>query len=152
MDFTAREYQMYKTKHSLKAHKICFFSQNITERAPDWIATEQKVDSLDFNYYKMNTRAAHKVIRGSKHLLKSSLIACTTALLFRKRNFKTYKKVSFDRIATEFVLLAVKVNNIIYSTKQLKNLLIFYYRIMLLGVHKLILANIKKRSNNIEIV
>jgi hypothetical protein len=151
MDFTIREYQMFQTKSCFKTNKVCFFFQNSTERAPDWISTEQGVNSLSLSYYKFNVRAAQKVLKTSVHRLTKNIVSSTTAALFQKKNNTSFKKPSFEKIATAFLLLAVKLNSTVYSVRQFKELSIFYYRFLLLKIYNFTLASIKsKKSLNVS--
>jgi hypothetical protein len=149
MDLTTREFQMTKTKKYLKYYKISFFFQNSTEKASDWISTEQKVVSLNLNYYKFNALSAQKILKSSKHRLKRSLISITTSVLTQTQAFTNFNKFQFDKISTAFLLLAVKINNCIYSTEQFKNLFVFTLRVTQLALYTSLLANFKtnKRFN-----
>ena len=143
MDFTTRDYQMAKTKSYLQNDKLCFFFQNSTEKAFNWLTTEQIVDNLNLKYYKVNTLSAQKTFFVSKHKLKSFLIKSTTTFLKQKTPCFSFTKFPFDRITTTFSLIAVKVNNIIVSIDQFKNLHIFYYQILILIIYSCFLTNIK---------
>jgi hypothetical protein len=146
MDLTTREFQMTKTKKYLKYYKISFFFQNSTEKASNWISTEQKVVSLNLNYYKFNALSAQKTLKSSKHRLKSPLISITTAILTQTQSFTAFNKFQFDKISKAFLLLALKINNCIYSTEQFKNLFVFTQRITQLAMYKSVLANIKTKK------
>jgi hypothetical protein len=143
MDFTTRDYQMAKTKSYLKNDKLCFFFQNSTEKAYNWLTTEQIVNNLNLKYYKVNTLSAQKIFIVSKHKLKSFLIKSTITFLKQKSLYSTYNKFTFNQIITTFSLIAVKINNIIVSIDQFKNLHIFYYQILVFVLYSCFIANIK---------
>jgi hypothetical protein len=143
MDFTTRDYQMAKTKSYLKNDKLCFFFQNSTEKADNWLTTEQIVNNLNLKYYKVNTLSAQKTLSVSKHKLKSFLIKSTTTFLKQKSLYSNLNKFTFNQIKTTFIFLAVKVNNIIVSIDQFKNLHIFYYQILLFILYSCFIVNIK---------
>jgi hypothetical protein len=147
VDFTLKEYQMFQTKSCFKVNKVCFFFQNSTERASDWISTEQGMSSLSLSYYKFNVRAAQKVLKASIHRLTNNIISSTTAVLFQKKKITSFKKLSFKKIAPVFLLLAIKLNSNIYSVMQFKELSIFYYRFLLLKLYKFTLVNIKAQKS-----
>jgi hypothetical protein len=146
MDLTTREYQMAKTKSYLKKNEICFFFQNRTGKASDWLLTEQKVASLNLNYYRLNTRSAQKVLKSSKHRFKEPLISSTTSVLTQTKLAIHFHKFAFNKISMAFLFLAIKVNNCIYSTGQLKSLFVFHYRFKQLAMYNFLLANIKNRN------
>lgn len=143
MDFTTRDYQMAKTKSYLKNDKLCFFFQNSTEKAYNWLTTEQIVENLNLKYYKVNTLSAQKIFVDSKHKLKSFLIKSTTTFFKQKSPCSSFNKFTFDRITATFSLIAIKVNNIILSIEQFKNLHVFYYQIAILIIYSCFIANIK---------
>lgn len=134
---------MKKTKDSLVNDKICFFFQNSTERSANWLTTEQTVNQRNFKYYKLNTLAAKKVFRKSKHELRTELIASTSAIVKQQNSFLPYGKFTDDRLAGAFVLTAIKVNNNIVSTEEFKRISIFYYQIAMLSLYNFMLTNVK---------
>ena len=147
VDFTTREYQMVKTKSYLKNNKLCFLFQNSTEKAFNWLTKEQTLDRLNLNYYKVNTLSAYKVFNISKHRLKSLLITGTTTFLKQKLPCSNFIKFNFERVADMFVLIAVKVNNVVVSIEQFKNLFIFYYQLIVVVLYNCFIASIKSLTN-----
>jgi hypothetical protein len=146
VDLTTRDYQIARIKQFLIENKLCFFFQNSTEKAFDWLITEQIVDNEDLQYFKMNTLSAKRALNKSKHKLKDLLITTTTSLLKQKAKFLRFSKLTFNKIMTVFVFIAIKTNSSIYSSEQFKSLWVFYYQVTQLNVYNFILSNIKTKK------
>jgi hypothetical protein len=143
VDLTTREYQMARIKQYLIDENLCFFFQNSTEKASDWLISEQTVNSEGLQYFKFNSLSAKKAFRSSKHKLKNWLISTTTSFLRRKDKFLRFSKITFGKLIAAFIFIAIKINNIFYSSEQFKSLWVFYYQSIKALIYTFILSSLK---------
>jgi len=145
MDFTAKNFKIEKTKNFIKNNNLFIFFNGINRNTNDWILIEQELKRIDFNYYKICNKTSKTILNNSIFLNASSLINSMTFLLKSLEDKKEINKnILFKNIETLiFSLLAIKINNRIYSKTQIKNLFSFNYKDNKLLLYKFLISNKK---------
>jgi hypothetical protein len=145
MDFTAKNFKIEKTKNFIKNNSLFIFFNGINRNTNDWIIIEQELKKIDFNYYKICNKTSKTILNNSIFLSTSSLINSMTFLLKPLENKKEINKnILFKNIESLiFSLLAIKINNRMYSKTQIKNLISLNYKDNKLLLYKFLISNKK---------
>ena len=143
MKLNSRDYQISKAKKYFNETPLFFFFNGINSNT--WITIEQSLSNLNFNYYKIFNKTTTKILKNSIYTSITPSIKGITFFIKPTKHSKTLtKRVILDNFESLlFVLLAVKFNNKIYSTKQLKNLNSFEYKENKLALYQFGLTNLK---------
>lgn len=126
--FTANNYKINKTKNFIKTNNILFFFNGVNKNSNDWIHTEQSLKKTNFEYYKVFNKLTKKVLYNSIFSKTTHMINGITFFIKPKTD-KTFVKNTFIKSLKPlfFILLAVKLNNKLYSTNQLNKNFSFNY-------------------------
>lgn len=145
MDLTTKKFKIEKTKNLIKHNNLFIFLNGINRNSNDWILIEQKLKKINFNYYKIFNKTSKKTLNNSIFLNTSSLINSMTFLLKPLvAEQEINKNILLNEIETLiFSLLAIKVNNKIYSKTKLKNLVTLNYKNNKLLLYKFLISNTK---------
>ena len=145
MDLTTKKFKIEKTKNLIKHNNLFIFLNGINRNSNDWILIEQELKKINFNYYKIFNKTSKKTLNNSIFLNTSSLINSMTFLLKPLvAEQEINKDILLNKIETLiFSLLAVKVNNKIYSKTKLKNLVTLNYKNNRLLLYKFLISNTK---------
>ena len=144
MEFTSKNYKIIKTKTYLKKNNLFFFFCGIHRNSNDWILVEQGLKSINFNYYKIFNRTAKKTLNNSIYKSIKPTINSITFLI-KPKTKQISKQVliaSFEPLL--FNMLAIKLNNKIYQTTQLKNNYSLNYRDNKMLIFQFGITNLKK--------
>jgi hypothetical protein len=129
MDFNTKSYQSIKLKKFFKTNDFFFLFHSAKLDLNQWTQTEQNLKKLKLKYLKLLNGTTLKLFKDSIYKNLSSVIC--GFVLFLNSNFKTaelqLKSVKKD-LKLSFELIAVKLNNKIYSTSQMKGLNTFSYK------------------------
>lgn len=123
MELTAKSYKTNKIKNYIKTNHIFFLFNGNVLKSYNWIDTEQNLKDMQFEYHKILNKASIKTLDKSIYTqIKTTINGIT---FFIKPNLKV-KSLSKQLIINNFEqllfsLIAIKLNNKIYSNKQLKN-------------------------------
>lgn len=145
MEFSSKEYKTSKTKQYIKTTKLFFFFTGIDKSSNDWILIEQNLNNLKFNYYKVFNKITTQTLQNSIYNNVKPVINGITFLI--KPTFESQllsKQVlinSFEPLF--FVMLALKLNNKVYSTKRLGNMSSLEYHENKLLLYQFGLTNLK---------
>lgn len=145
MEFSSKEYKTSKTKQYIKTTKLFFFFTGIDKSSNDWILIEQNLNNLKFNYYKVFNKITTQTLQNSIYNNVKPIINGITFLI--KPTFESQllsKQVlinSFEPLF--FVMLALKLNNKVYSTKRLGNMSSLEYHENKLLLYQFGLTNLK---------
>jgi len=130
MELTAKSYKTNKIKNYIKTNHTFFLFNGNTLKSPDWIITEQNLKNMQFEYYKVFNKAAIKTLDESIYKqIKTTINGVTFFIkphLYLKFLSKQTLTTSFDSLF--FSLIALKINNKIYSKNQLKNIRSLNYK------------------------
>lgn len=128
MKLTTKKYKTQKIKLQLKNSDIIFLTHSINRVVDKWIHTEQELKKLNISYYKVLNKVALKTIEKSVH--KNTLNATNGSTFFLKPTINSISKNvllnNFELLL--FTVLSVKLNNNIYSAKQLQTLYSLNYK------------------------
>lgn len=120
MDFSLKTYRRLKIKYYLKTINFFFFFHGASLNNESWIKTEQTLVKNKLKYYRVfNTL----MIRTLKYSIFKNLITLLHGpiVLINTNNVElTLKKLK--NINPLINLLCLKLNNKIYSKKQIKNI------------------------------
>ena len=150
MKFNLKNYQTHKLKQLLKKENFLIFAINTNKNFKNWLLVEQGLHKLKINYHKVyNNTAANAIKRSTQvNLLK---VLCSTFFFLKTNNFtKTLMK---SKIINElnlifFTILALKINQNVYSINQIKNLTIFSYKKQISILYQFLISNLKSFINN----
>jgi hypothetical protein len=130
MEFSSKDYQKKKTKNYVIKNNLFFFFNGINRKSNAWINIEQEIQNLSFSYYKILNTISKNTLNNSIYKNVTPLINSVTFLLKPLDNSKeiTRQKILTNFEPLVFILLAIKLNNKIYSKNQLINKFSFKYK------------------------
>jgi hypothetical protein len=137
MDFNSKDYQSVKLKNFFKTNGFFFWFHSAKLDLNQWVRTEQKLKKLKLNYSKGLNGITLKLFKNSIYTTISPIVC--SFILFINSDFKT-TEVQLESVKKDlkpsFELIAVKVNNKVYSTSQLKGLNDFSYKKNMFNLYK----------------
>ena len=121
MKFTAKNYKINKAKNYIKTSNILFFFNGVNKNSNDWIHTEQNLKKINFQYYKVFNKTTKKTFSDSIYNKANNTINGITYFIKPETTTKNLLKNTIvkDLKLLLFILLAVKLNNKLYSANQL---------------------------------
>jgi hypothetical protein len=145
MQLSSKDYKILKTKNFLKKDNLLFFFNSIHRNSNDEIIVEQKIKKFNLNHYKIFNKTSKTTINNSIYKNSNELINSMTVLIKPISNKIELKKSDLSTCFEPllFNMLAIKLNNKIYSTSQLKNVVTLNYRDIKLLLFQFILTNLK---------
>jgi hypothetical protein len=144
MDFISKRFKIEKTRNYIKLNNMFVFLNGANRKTGDWTVVEQELKKIDFNYHKILNKASRKTLTNSILLNTYSLINSITFLLKPFTNKEVNKNLLFNKIeALNFLLLAIKINNKVYSKPQIKKLLTLNYENNAVILHNFLISNTK---------
>ena len=146
MEITSKNYKIIKTKNYIKKNNLFLFFSGIHRNSNDWILVEQSLKNINFNYYKIFNRTAKKLLNNSIYkTIKPAINSITFVIKPKtKQVSKQILTASFEPLL--FNMLAIKLNNKIYQTTQLKNTYSLNYKDNKILVFKFAITNLKQKS------
>lgn len=139
-------YQFKKTKLYLKNNNLLFFSNGINQTSKNWVKIEQGLQKLKLIYYKSYNKLTLKILLTSIFLNFDKIVSGPFFFLKPDQNFfEKYKIISFleNFKSLFFSLLAIKVNNKIYSLLQINNINSFKYKSSIILLYQFLTVNLK---------
>ena len=144
MQFSSKDYKILKTKNYLKENSLFFFFNSIHRNSSDGIIIEQNLKKFNLNYYKIFNKTSKTTINNSIYKNSNELINSMTIFIkpispleLKKSNLLS----CFEPLM--FNMLAIKLNNKIYSTSQIKEINTFNYKDTKLLLFQFSLTNLK---------
>ena len=137
MDFNLKDYQIFKLKKYFKNNSFFFLFHSAKLNLNQWIAVEQELKKLKLNYYKTLNGTTLKTFE--KSIYKNSSPLITNFVIFIDSKFKS---TEFDleqltkNLKPSFSLIALKLNNKIYSPAQLKGVKSLSYKKNMFNLHR----------------
>ena len=145
MEFSSKDYKTSKTKQYIKTTKLFFFFTGIDKNSNDWILMEQNLNNLKFKYYKIFNKVTTQTLQNSTYNNVKPVINGVTFLIKPTLESQLLSKQvlinSFESLF--FVILTLKLNNRIYSTKILRNMSSLEYSETKLLLYQFGLTNLK---------
>ena len=116
-----------------------------TLKSYDWIITEQFFKNMNFKYYKIFNKAAIKTLNKSVYKKIKTTINGITFFIKPTQNITSLtKQLLFNNFELLFFsLIAIKINNKIYSSKQLKNINSLNYKKNKLLIYQFNITHLK---------
>jgi hypothetical protein len=144
--FNSKNYKINKTKDYVKTNNILFFFNGVNRNSNDWIHTEQNFKKLNFKYYKVFNKTTKKVLNDSIYSNVNNTINGTTFFIKPEENIKNLFKntITKDLKLLLFILLAVKLNNKLYSASQFKKASSLNYRDNKLLIYQFGVVHLKR--------
>ena len=128
MKFSTRLSQNVKIWRYLKKKNFLFFFSGITQNSDIFWISEQKLKTLNFNFYKIFNRIVKKTLITSTFKNVTSLVR-TITFFIDLTAANPQKKYFFNIFKLyPFFMLALRLNNNIYQTKQFKKLHHLHYK------------------------
>lgn len=129
MEFTAKNYKINKVKNYIKTNNILFFFNGVNKDSNDWVHTEQILKKKNFKYYKVFNKTTKKTLSNSVFCKASSTASGLMFLIKPEVKTKNLLKniIAKDLKFLLFILLAIKLNNKLYSANQLIKTTSFHY-------------------------
>jgi len=145
MKLSKKEYKTVKTKNYIKTNEIFFFFNGVNQTTYDWITTEQELANMNFTYYKVFNKAAINTLNISIYQNVKSIINGITFFIKPNTDQKSLSKYLLLSKFDSFLLtmLAIKFNQKIYSTTQLKNTYSLSYKNNKLLLYQFGISNTK---------
>ena len=145
MQFSSKNYKILKTKNYLKENNLFFFFNSIHRNSNDGIIIEQNLKKFNLNYYKIFNKTSKTTIKNSVYKNSSELINSMTVFIKPISQSIELKKSNllscFEPLL--FSMLAIKLNNKIYSTSQLKEMTTLNYKDVKLLLFQFSATNLK---------
>lgn len=137
MDFNLKDYQIFKLKKYFKNNGFFFLFHSAKLSLNQWIIVEQELKKLKLNYYKTLNGTTLKTLE--KSIYKTSSPIITNFVTFINLKFKT-TEFDLERLKKDlkpsFSLIALKLNNKIYSSAQLKGVKSLSYKKNMFNLHR----------------
>jgi len=137
MDFSFKNYQIFKLKKYLKKKDFFFLFHSAKLDLTKWTNVEQNLKKLKLSYYKpLNSTTSNSF---KKSIYQNFSLIINGFVLFIDPNHKT-SELNYDstlkNLKTSFSLISVKLNNKIYSPVQLKRMKNLSYEKNMFNFHK----------------
>ena len=120
MDFDLKTYKHFKIKHYLKTVNCFFFFQGSSLKSENWVKIEQVFVTNKLKYFRIFNKLMTKTLRNSIFKNVAVLIHGSIVLLNSNSTKLTFKELT--NINPLIGFLGFRLNNKIYSKRQLKNL------------------------------
>jgi len=122
MEITSKKYNEIKTKNYIKTN-LFFLFNGLNRNSNDWILIEQNLKKINFKYYKIFNKISKLSIKKSIYRNYTITLNGITFIILPIKINKQLKHIELNKLELLlFNLLAIKVNNKIYSSIQLKDL------------------------------
>jgi hypothetical protein len=153
MKILPKIYKLNKNKNYIKTNNLLFFLNGTNIKSNDWIKTEQKLKTYNFNYYKIFNKSILITLNKSIYCnIKSSIVASLILLLTPNSKTKTVTKKIMNKLELlNFIVLSLNLNNKIYSIVTIKKINSFTYYSNKLILYKFLIANLNKSDKKLKI-
>ena len=134
MKFSLKTYKYFKSKHYFKTTNYFFFLQGISLNDRNIIEIKQNLINHDLKSFKIFNKITIHILKNSIFKNLIVLVRGPIILLYTNHN----KNLMFETLKTIHPLinvLGLKLNNKIYSKKQIENLKNTSYRTNILTFH-----------------
>ena len=137
MDFSLKSYRIFKIKNYFKNSEFFLIYHAPKLNSTEWVKIEQDLKKLKVNYHKVYNGTTLKTMSDSIFKNFTSLI-CGIVIFIKP----TEKLTELDlknlnkSLKPSFVLLAIKLNNKIYSVDQLNNISSLSYNKNMFNLYK----------------
>jgi hypothetical protein len=145
MQFNFKNYQFSKTKQYFVKNNFFFLTIGTNQSAQKWLSVEQNLYKLKLDYHKIYNNTAIKLMKESTYKNSTGIISSTFFFIRPKNSqLKLNKSKIFKELnLIKFTLLAIKLNNKIYTKSQTLNVKSFSYRNNMSLMYQFLLTNLK---------
>lgn len=152
MELTSKSYKICKTKNYIKTSNLFFFFNGINCNSKDWLIKEQNVKMANFSYYKVFNKIVMMSIQKSVYCTIYPTLAGVVFFIKSKISNKFLsKKIVLNKLESLlFILLAVKLNNKVYSPKLVKKINFLEYKDNNLFLFQCLITNLKFSSKKLK--
>jgi hypothetical protein len=137
MEFKLRNYQILKVKNSLKRDKLFIFLNGSKLNSKNRISIEQTLKQLELLYYKLNNKASRQSLKNSIYKNINQIISGLLFIITVKKDKNIFMQDIF-KLNSDFIILALKINNKIHTIIQTKNLNSINYISKIKKLHKIL--------------
>ena len=137
MDFNLKDYQIFKLKKYFRASELFFLSHSAKSNLERWVPIEQNLKKLKLNCHKTLNSTTTNVFKNS--IFHNCSDAISSFVVFINPKFKSTKieMVALSKgLKPTFSIVALKLNNKIYSSAQLKDFKYLSYRKNVFNLYK----------------
>jgi len=123
MDFNLKTYKLFKIKHFFKTVNVFFFFHGVSVNNKNWIKIEQALINYQLDYYRVYNTLTNTVLKKSIFKNLTPLIN-GPLILIKNKNLKKFS-LAFNTlriINSSMCFLCLKLNNKIYTKRQINSL------------------------------
>lgn len=139
-------YQFKKTKFYLKKNSFLFLANGISQISENWVQVEQGLQKLNLIYYKSYNKLTIKILSISIFLNFSKIVSGPFFFLKPDQKFfEKYNVILFNENFKYlfFSLLAMKINNKVYSLLQINTINSLKYKSNITLLYQFLIINLK---------
>ena len=133
MDFNLKTYKYFRIKNHFKTIKFFFFFHGTSLNNESWIKIEQILVSHELQYFRILNKLMINILKNSIFKNVITIIHGPIILLNSSNNELTFREL--EDISPLIDLLGFKLNNKVYSKKQIKSLTRMSYLENFYGFH-----------------
>lgn len=150
MKLTFKKYKITKIKSYIKTNNFFLFLNGINLNYNQWVFIEQNLQSVNFNYYKINNKISIKTLNTS---IYKNITSTINSVIFLIDVIEPYQELKKQVILNHlnqlfFNILAINLNNHIYSKNQVQHILSLNYKTNKLLFYKFQITNLKFIAKN----
>ena len=121
MQINFKNYKIKKSKNYLKKNSVYFFFKAPSKSAKSWIVIDQNLKIVNLKYYKIFNKASKNIINKSTYKNINEAINGITFVI-KPKTLNISKEILITNLESLcFNMLAIKLNNKMYQTMQIKN-------------------------------
>lgn len=120
MQFNFKSYKVMKVKHYVQKEKIYIYFNGVNKNSNAWITIGQNLKIVNFKFYKISNQTSNSILSNSVYKNLKWIVNSVT-LLATFQSKKLSKQILLTNFeSTLFNMLAIKINDKVYQTFQLK--------------------------------
>lgn len=120
MQFNFKSYKIMKVKHYVQKEKIYIYFNGVNKNSNAWITIGQNLKIVNFKFYKISNQTSNSILSNSVYKNLKWIVNSVT-LLATFQSKKLSKQILLTNFeSTLFNMLAIKINDKVYQTFQLK--------------------------------
>ena len=121
MDFNLKVYKHLKIKYFFKTVNFFFFFHGTSLNNENWIKIEQILVYNELKYFRVFNTLVYNILKNS--IFKNvTLLIHGPIILLRSTSTNPLSYKTLENISSLIDLLCLKINNKVYSKKQIQNL------------------------------
>ena len=145
MEIKNKDYKITETKTYLKINTLFFVFNGISRNSNNWLNVEQELKTLGYKPYKILNKITKKTLNSSIYFKIKPIINGSTFFI---KPINTQCKIDKDIFLRSFepllfIILAIKINNKMYSANQIKTLRSLSYKENKLIIQQFIVTHMK---------